>query len=91
MAVPIRDKLIKVQALPNIILNADGEVQFDSIKLKHAKHIGGASVGLQGNAGLKIGLTNRYCPALPRIPKIAQMCCNIFQASYEHIYHTYQQ
>jgi hypothetical protein len=90
-SVPIREHLTNVQAAPNLFFDSEGALQFDDKKLKYAQYIAHEEVSKHTNEGLQPILTNRYCPALPRIPKIAQMCCNIFRTNYSHVYNQFEQ
>ncbi|MCB9806371.1 hypothetical protein H6768_00395 [Candidatus Peribacteria bacterium] len=90
-SVPIRDRIINVQAQPNLFFNQEGVLQFDSKKLKIAQNRAHIEIGQHPPEKLKSVLANRYCPALPRIPKIAQMCCNIFRETYVHVYNRFEE
>ncbi len=89
-SVPIRNQMVNVQAHPNVFFDEQGDLQFDALKLKHTQHIAHEEFSMHTGDILKPILTNRYCPALPRIPKITQMCCNVFRETYTHIYHQFE-
>lgn len=90
-SVPIRENMTRVQSLPNLFFDADGCLQFDVPKMRTAQHVAHEEFSQYTTETLKTMLVNRYCPALPRIPKIAQMCCNVFRETYAHVYNQYQE
>jgi len=90
-SVPIREIMVRVQSYPHLFFDDNGALQFEENKLRTMQVLAHTEFGQHTEENLKKMLTNRYCPALPRIPKIAQMCCNVFRTTYEHVYHQYEE
>lgn len=88
-SVTIRNKIVRSSTKPNLFFDADGALQFDAQELRKAQvHIHDI-LSSQPNDDLRLVMVNRYCPALPRMTRITQMCCDIFGATYAHIYNNY--
>lgn len=58
-------------------------------------HIGGkalavaqrkATISFRTTTNIQVSVINGYCPAVSMIPKIAEMCCEAFEAGYADVY-----
>ncbi len=78
-AVSMRELLIKANPKPTLVISQDGQVDFHPSKEKAAIQLTELELGQSGKFGIHQKMLNGFCPALPLIPKIAGMCCDLLE------------
>lgn len=85
-AVSVRELLIKVGSQPSLVIDREGHINFQSSKERGAMQLTEIELGRSSTDGLRKKITNGFCPALPFIPKITEMCCELLEEAYADIY-----
>lgn len=89
-AVPLRDDVTKAETSPNLFIDESGALGFIDDHVRKAKIRISDEVETLDADEIREVTTNRHCPALPMLTKIAQMCCEVFNKAYGEVYHQYK-
>lgn len=78
-AVSVRTLLVKVASQPSLVIEKDGQINFRGSAERGAMQLTEIELGQSSVDVLRGKMTNGFCPALPFIPKITEMCCELLE------------
>lgn len=78
-AVSVRELLVKVASRPSLVVERGGHINFRGSAERGAMQLTEIELGQSSLNVLREKMTNGFCPALPFIPKITDMCCNLLE------------
>ncbi len=78
-AVSVRTLLVKVASRPSLVVERGGQINFCESAERGAMQLTEIELGQSSMEVLRGKITNGFCPALPFIPKITEMCCDLLE------------